>query len=56
VERSHRTDSERFYAFLKFFSLEDLRKQAKNYLKRYNNTPMQVLQFLTPKEKRKIAA
>ena len=53
VERSHRNDNERFYSYLTFYSLDDLRKQAKNYLKRSNNIPMQVLNYLTPIEKRK---
>ena len=52
VERSHRNDNERFYSYLKFYSIEDLRKQGKNYLKRSNNIPMAVLNYLTPKEKR----
>ena len=33
VERSHRKDQERFYSYLKFYSLEDLIKQGKAYLK-----------------------
>ena len=52
VERSHRNDNERFYSYLKFYSLEDLREQGKRYLKRSNNIPMSVLGYLTPKEKR----
>lgn len=52
VERSHRNDNERFYSYLKFYSLEDLIKQGKAYLKRSNNIPMGVLGYLTPKEKR----
>ena len=52
VERSHRNDNERFYSFLSFYSLEDLRYQGKLYLKRSNNIPMQVLNFLTPIEMR----
>lgn len=52
VERSHRNDNKRFYDNLKFYSLEDLRYQAKLYLKRSNNTPMFVLNFLTPIQKR----
>ena len=52
VERSHRNDNERFYSYLTFYSLEDLRKQAKAYLKRSNNIPMQVLGYLTPIQKR----
>lgn len=43
VERSHRNDNERFYNYLKFYSLDDLRYQAKLYLKRSNNIPMAVL-------------
>ena len=31
VERSHRNDNERFYSYLKFYSLEDLIKQGKAY-------------------------
>lgn len=52
VERSHRSDNERFYNTLKFYSLEDLRYQAKIYLKRSNNIPMAVLNYKTPKEQR----
>ena len=52
VERSHRNDNERFYSYLKFYSLKDLLKQGKAYLKRSNNIPMAVLGYLTPKEKR----
>ena len=50
VERSHRNDNERFYTYLKFYSLEDLREQGKRYLKRSNNIPMKVLGFLSPIE------
>ena len=52
VERSHRSDNERFYTNLKFYSFEDLKKQMKAYLKRSNDIPMAVLGYLTPKEKR----
>lgn len=52
VERSHRSDNERFYNTLQFYSLEDLRYQAKLYLKRSNNIPMAVLNYKTPKEQR----
>lgn len=54
VERSHRNDNERFYSYLKFYSLADLRKQGAAYLKRSNNIPMSVLGYLTPIEKRKM--
>ena len=50
VERSHRNDNERFYNYLKFYSLEDLRYQANLYLKRSNNIPMAVLGYKTPNE------
>ena len=52
VERSHRNDNERFYSYLKFYNLEDLRKQGANYLRRSNRIPMAVLGYMTPKEKR----
>ena len=50
VERSHRNDNERFYNYLKFYSLEDLRYQANLYIKRSNNIPMAVLGYKTPNE------
>lgn len=52
VERSHRNDNERFYSWITFYSIEDLRKQGAAYLKRSNRIPMAVLGYLTPKEKR----
>ncbi|GHV29805.1 hypothetical protein FACS189481_3160 [Clostridia bacterium] len=52
VERSHRNDNERFYKRLSFYSYEDLIVQAKAYIKRANNIPMQTLGVLTPLEKR----
>lgn len=54
VERSHRNDNERFYNYLKFYSLDDLRYQAKLYLKRSNNIPMSVLNYKTPNEMKSI--
>ena len=53
VERSHRTDNQRFYSRLSFYSLEDLRKQAAIYLERYNTTAMSTLGYTTPVDKRK---
>ena len=60
VERSHRSDNERFYKFLRFHSFDDLKTQMKAYLRRSNNIPMSVLKskdgkrkWLTPKEKRR---
>ena len=52
VERSHRNDNERFYTYLNFNSLNDLRKQGEKYLCRSNNIPMAVLNYRTPLEKR----
>lgn len=52
VERSHRTDNERFYSRNVFFSLDDLRKKGAKYLKQYNNTPMRTLDYKTPFQKR----
>ncbi|MDR0849933.1 MAG: DDE-type integrase/transposase/recombinase [Christensenellaceae bacterium] len=60
IERSHRSDNERFYKHLKFYSYEDLKTQMKAYLKCSNNIPSSVLssadgkkKWLTPLEKRK---
>lgn len=50
VERSHRKDNERFYATHRFYSLEDANKQLKEYLKEYNNFPMQPLNWKSPNE------
>lgn len=52
VERSNRNDQNRFYNYLKFYSYKDLQVQMKAYLKRSNNIPMQVLEWLSPVEKR----
>lgn len=53
VERSHRNDNERFYKYLKFYSLDDLQSQMKAYLKRSNNIPTCVLKWKTPLQVRK---
>ena len=50
VERSHRKDQERFYYKRIFYSLEDLRKQGKEWRKEYNNFPMRPLEWLSPRE------
>ena len=52
VERSHRSDNERFYNNHSFYSLKDLQKQGAVYLRRSNNIPMQVLKYKTPIEQR----
>lgn len=54
VERSHRSDQERFYNHLKFYSYNDLLGQMKRYLKRSNNIPMSVLGWLSPLQKRQM--
>lgn len=53
VERSHRSDNERFYNYLKFYDYEDLIKQMASYLKRSNNIGMTPLKYKTPIDKRK---
>lgn len=50
VERSHRIDQDKFYRNLRFYSLEDLRKQGAAWNRRYNNLPKLVLGFRTPNE------
>lgn len=50
VERSHRTDQDRFYRTLRFHSLEDLRGQGARWMRRYNDTPKPVLGLRTPNE------
>ena len=60
VERSHRNDQQRFYNHMKFNSLDDLRNQMSDYLKRSNNIPSSALRFirngrsilLTPNQRR----
>ena len=53
VERSHRNGQERFYNYLRFYSLEDLQMQMKRYLRRSNRIPMSVLGWKSPVEKRR---
>lgn len=50
VERSHRLDQDKFYRNLKFYSLEDLKKQGAAWNDRYNDMPKLVLGFKTPNE------
>lgn len=52
VERSHRTDQKRFYNYLSFYSYDDLKKQMTSYLRRSNDIPMQVLNWMSPNQKR----
>lgn len=51
VERSHRKDQERFYYKKVFCSFEDLENRAKYWIKEYNNFPMKLLGWLSPREK-----
>ena len=53
VERSHCNDQERFYNFLSFYSLDDLKVQIKRYLYRSNRIPMTVLGWLSPMDMRR---
>jgi len=48
VERSHRSDQERFYNFLRFYSYDDLLIQMKRFLYRSNRIPMAVLGWRSP--------
>jgi len=50
VERSHRVDQDKFYKYVKFYSLDDLRKQGAAWNKRYNNLPKYILNCKTPNE------
>lgn len=50
VERSHRIDSEKFYARTKFISKEDMIKKVTRYNNRYNNIARKVLNFKTPNQ------
>ena len=50
VERSHRIDQEKFYRNLRFYSLDDLRKQGKAWMDRYNSTPRMVLNLKSPNQ------
>lgn len=50
VERSHRNDNIRFYKNLKFYSYDDLQLQMAVYLKRSNNIPSRVLNWMSPNE------
>lgn len=52
VERSHRTDQERFYNRMSFYSYDDLIVQMNRYRWKSNNTPMTVLGWISPRAKR----
>lgn len=45
IKRSHKNNNERFYNFIAFYSLENLRKQEKQYLKGSNTIPMAILGY-----------
>lgn len=48
VERVHRMDSERFYSYRKFYSLEDANEQLQRYQRWDNNFPLLVLGRKSP--------
>ena len=50
VERSHREDSEKFYANRRFKSEEEMYKSFQRYAKRQNNIAKKVLKFKTANE------
>ncbi|WP_296587487.1 integrase core domain-containing protein [Ruminococcus sp.] len=50
VERSHREDHNKFYAFHRFYSCDDLNVQLAERLSRTNNLPMRPLGWLSPIE------
>lgn len=52
VERSHRNVQERFYNFLCFYSLDDLKIQMYRYMRRSNRITMAALGWMSPIEKR----
>lgn len=54
VERSHRTDQEKFYDELTFGSFKDLRRKMKIWNQKYNNTKHCGLDGKTPNEMLKI--
>ena len=54
VERSHRSDQERFYNHLNFYSYDDLLVQMKRYLRRSNRIPMTILGWKSPVDMRKM--
>lgn len=50
VGRNHRTDQEKFYRTLKFYSLGDLREQGLLWMRKYNNSLRFCLNFKTTNE------
>lgn len=54
VERSHRTDQEKFYDELIFHSFRDLRRKMKMWNQKYNNTKHCGLAGKTPNEMLKL--
>lgn len=54
VERSHRTDQEKFYDELTFYSFRDLRRKMKIWNRTYNNTKHCGLAGKTPNEMLKL--
>lgn len=50
VERQNRQDEERFYKYMKMYSLEDGRKQLEKYQKKSNNYIKTCLDFQSPNQ------
>lgn len=50
VERSHRTDNDRFYSRFRFKSEKDMKKRIRRYNNRYNNIHTKVLGFKSPNQ------
>ena len=49
-ERSHRFDNQYYYQNLKFYNLEDLRNQGKQWIKKHNNRPFLTLDLKSPNQ------
>ena len=50
VEGPHRIDQGKFYRFLTFYSLEDLRLQGARWNAKYNKTPRMTLKMKPPNQ------
>lgn len=53
VERSHRSDRERFYNHLNFYSYDGLLVQMKRYMRHSNRIPTTILGWKSPIVKRR---
>ncbi len=52
AERSHGKDQKFFYNNLKFYTFDGLKIRMKAYMRKSNNTPMRILDWKTPQDKR----